>query len=129
MSYSFIYIERTDKNGFFTIGGSEISTANFKVPHEMVKFRSSFTVMNSLITNFLANKDIRAIGLLHDEKKVNAFTDFVLTKKQPFIKINDDIIKQLKEHSIDLVVYSRDKTCDKCALFPTIDFFFSKLPL
>ena len=31
-----LWNERTDESGFCTIGGSEVSTANFRLPHEMV---------------------------------------------------------------------------------------------
>lgn len=77
------------------------------------------------ITNFLANKDLRAIGLLHDMKKINAFNDFVLSKKQPNIKINDDIFTQLKNYLIDLVVFGDSKACDKCKLFERINDEFA----
>lgn len=121
-----LWNERTNANGFFTIGGSEVSTADLKVPHDMVKFKSSFTGKSSVF-NFMSNREIRAIGLLHDSKSLNTFGDFVLTNKQPIVKINSDILAQLKKHLIDLVVYARDKACDKCELFEKIrDDFVSK---
>lgn len=108
-----LWNERTNQNGFFTIGGSEVSTVNFKLPHDMVKFKTCFTGRSSVMSNFMPNKEIRAIGLLHDSERNNVFKDFMLTNKQPLVKSNDNIIEQLKKYLIDLVVYSRDKTCDK----------------
>lgn len=115
-----LWNERTDENGYFTIGGTEVSTANIKIPHNMVKFKSGFTGRSSVISNFLPNKEIRAIGLLYDSNNLNTFKDIVLSKKQPLVEINGDILKQLKEYLIDMVVYTRDKTCDKSELIEII---------
>lgn len=98
-----LWNERTTDDGFFTIGGPGVSTANLKIPHEMVEFRSSFTGKSSVMSNFLPNSEIRAIGLLHDPNTNNAFKDYVLTKKQQLVKITSDIVLQLKEYLIDLV--------------------------
>lgn len=109
---------RTNENGFFTIGGKDIATADFKIPHDMVKFRSGFGSKNSLITNFISNNNFRAIGLLYD--KNNPFKDFALTQTKTFIKINSNIIEQLKKNLVDLVIYTRDRQCNKCNLFEII---------
>lgn len=85
----------------------------------MVNYRSGFNpTQNQLLSNFLANTNIRAIGLIYDVG--NPFPEFTLTKKQPFIKITDQIIDQLKKHLIDLVIYAQKKECDKCDLFEII---------
>lgn len=124
-----LWNERTNENGYFTIGGSGVSNANFKFSHDMVKFRSGFNKGTSVITNFMTttNKDLRAFGLLYGTN--NAFQDFVLDKKQPFIKISDSIIDQLKKHLIDLVIYAPEKECEcnKCDVFEIVhEEFLSK---
>lgn len=111
-----LWNERAKRHGFFMVGGSEVSTADFKLPHDMVKFRNSFTGQSSIMSTFMPNKEIRAFGLLYDSERNIAFNDFVLTKKQPLVKIIENIIDQLKKYLIDLVVYSRDDTCDKCEI-------------
>lgn len=121
-----LWNSRVNKNGFFTIGGAEVPIADLKVPSDYIKFKSSFDDRKvQSITNFLANKDLRAIGLLYDKKKINTFSDFSLSKKQQNIKINDAIIDQLKNHLIDLVVYGENKACDKCKLFERINDEFA----
>lgn len=60
---------RTNKNGFFTIGGSDVSTADLKIPNDYIKYKSSFNNNFPSIGGFLAKKNIRAIGLLYDKKK------------------------------------------------------------
>lgn len=70
--------------------------------------------------NFLAQKNLHAIGLLHDAQKFNPFGDFVLSKQQKEIKINGVIIDQLKNYLIDLVVYGENRACEKCTIFEKI---------
>lgn len=114
-----LWNSRTDKNGFFTIGGNGVSTAQLKVSDVMVKYRSGFNPkQSSIMSNFLDNRDIRAIGLIYDMN--NPFTEFALTKKQSFIKITEPIIEKLKKYLIDLVIYAPKKECDKCELFEII---------
>lgn len=74
-----LWNERTNANGFFTIGGSEVPSADMKIPHDMVKFKSSFTGRSSLMAKFMPNTELRAIGLLHDSNTNNAFKDFVFS--------------------------------------------------
>lgn len=114
-----------DKNGFFTVGGPEILTADLKLPSEYVKSKSDFTNKVQTITNFLANRDLRAIGLLHDKTKINPFSDFASSKKQPNIKINDAIIEQIKKYLVEMVVFGDSKACDKCKLFDKINDEFT----
>lgn len=116
---------RTNENGFFTIGGHEVSTADLKIPNDYIKFKNSFIPS---IGSFTIKKNIRAIGLLYDKKQFNPFSDFVLTKKQPNIKITEEILVQLKNYLIDLVVFAENKACDKSTIFEKIkdDFVFKK---
>lgn len=120
-------------SGFFTIGGSEVSNANMKVPNDYIKFRNSFNRGIAAISNFLVNgnKGLSAIGLLFDSEKLNPFDDIVLTKNKNFIKIDDKIIELLKKYLVDIVVYGERKECDKCALFEIIhnDFANKKYTL
>lgn len=109
---------RMNKEGFFTIGG-ELSRADLKIPSDCVKSKSDFE--NNRAVGFFANKDVHAIGLLHDKRKLNPFSDFVLSKKQPSIKINEGILAQLKDHLIDLVVYGDAEVCQECKLFEKIN--------
>lgn len=118
-----LWNNRIDKNGFFTVG--DVSSANLKVPSDYIKFKSDF-VGKQISGNFFRQKEVRAIGLLHDKTKLNSFSDFILSKKQPNIKINDAIVNQLKDYLIDLVVYG-DNACEKCSLFEKIiDDFVTK---
>lgn len=106
------------KKGFYTVGGSDVSNANMKVQSDYIKFKSLFDGKKvQTITSFLSHKEFHAIGLLHDKIKINSFSDFTLSKKQPNIKINDAIITQLKNYLVDLVVYGENSVCDKCGIF------------
>lgn len=117
------------KNGFFTIGGTEVSKADLKIPSDYIKLKSDFDTgkkVQQTITNFLMGKNVRAIGLLHDERKNNPFDKFKLSKKQPSIKIDDEILEQLKEYLEDLVVYGESNSCSKCEIFEKIKNEFSQ---
>lgn len=118
-----LWNQRMDKNGLFTIGGSDVSTANLKIPNEFTKCKSEF-VGKQTISNLFGQKEVRAIGLLHD--KNNAFSNIILSKKTPNIKIDDGITNQLRNYLVGLVVYG-DNACEKCSLFEKInDDFASK---
>lgn len=111
-----------NKKGFLTIGGAQVSTADVKLPHIMVKTQSSFsTIKMHSMTNFLNNArvDVRAIGLLYD--KDNSFGDITLNNQDRVLPINDKLTETLEKYLIDLVVYVGDKsTCDKCGLIERI---------
>lgn len=108
------------KNGFFTVGGSGVKSANINVPNPDIKFRDSFKTSSGTLSNFIVNgdKSLRAIGLLYGEK--NPFSEFVLTKKTNRLRIDDKITEQMKNNLVDLVVYGGEVPCDKCALFEMI---------
>lgn len=122
-----LWNHRMNKDGFFTISGSGITTADLKHPSEYIKFKNIFDGKNTQsILNFFANdkKQLRAIGLLYDKEKNNPFSDFILSKQQLNIAINDEIFMQLKKILIDVIVYGE---CDKCKLIEKInDEFTSK---
>lgn len=116
-----LWNQRMDKNGLFTIGGSDVSTAHLKIPNEFIKCKSEF-VGKQTISNLFGQKEVRAIGLLYD--KNNAFSNFILTKKTPNIKIDDGVINELRNYLVDLVVYG-DNACEKCSLFEKINNDFA----
>lgn len=123
-----LWNQRTDKNGFFTIGGSGVENANIKVPNDYIKFRNSFAPSNMMsLSNFIINadKNLNAIVLLHDNEKLNPFELISLDKKKTYIRISDDIVELLKKYAIDLVVYGETTACDKCELFELIHNEFS----
>lgn len=111
---------RMHYNGFFTIGGSEISTADIKIPNVMVKFQSSFSKGRNTLTSFLTNvnPEMRAIALLYDEK--NSFGDISLTEKDNLLPISETIINTLKQYLVDLVVFAGNVPCDKSDLIEKI---------
>lgn len=109
---------RMNKNGFFTVGGSVVD-AELNIPSDYIRFKNSFGEIPSM-TNFLAQKNVHAIGLLHDGQKLNSFSDFTLSKQKREIKISNAIIEQLKLYLVDLVVYGEQRACGKCAVFEKI---------
>lgn len=118
-----LWNERTNNDGFFTVGGSEVLNADLKVPNDYIRFRSSFN-KNAVVsvTNFMKNgiKDLRAIGLLYDSEKLNPFSEFTLSKTQTYIRIDDFLLEILKKYLIDLVVYGERVSCDKSEVFEKI---------
>lgn len=129
-----LWNERMNQDGFFTIGGSEVPAANLKVSNDFIKFRNSF-ISNSVvsITNFVVNgiQELRAIGLLYDDNRLNPFDEIVLSRKQPFIRIDDKIVELFKQNLIDLVVYGEKSPCDKCSIIEKIhnEFAFKQYAL
>lgn len=124
-----LWNQRTNENGFFTIGGSQVSEANLKVPNDYIRFRNSFAPKSvPSLSNFIinGNKDVQAIGLLYDDQRLNPFDEIVLTKKNNYIRIDDKITELLKKYLIDLVIYGETKACDKCNLFEIIHEDFAQ---
>lgn len=120
------------KNRFFTIGGSDVDTADLKIPDAKIRFKDGFPSKNKVqqLTNFLSSENrLYAIGLLYGEKQV--FNEFKLTEKIRELVIDTKLIDILKKHLVDLVVYSENNACDKCTLFEDIhsDFFGKKYTL
>lgn len=116
------------KNGFFTIGGSDVSNGDLKIPSDSIKFKNGFTVKKNVpsVSSFLVNEnELSAIGLLYGEK--NPFNEFKLTEKIREIVIDDKLKDILKKSLVDLVVYGERKACDKCEFFEVIhDDFANK---
>lgn len=56
---------------------------------------------------------------------MNSFKKFALSKTQPNIKINREILEELKSYLIDLVVYGEDKACTRYSLFEEINSEFA----
>lgn len=122
-----LWNHRTDKNGFFTVGGTDVA-ADLKVPSDFIKYRTGLEKQKvKKISNFF-NKIVdtkNAIGLLYDSKQINPFKKFVLSDKQTNIKITEEILEQLTEYLIDLVVFGENKTCAQCKLFEKINDEFA----
>lgn len=123
-----LWNQRVNKNGLYTIGGSNVQEADLKVPNDYIKFRNIFLPSSaSSLSNFLVNgnKDLNAIAILYDSEKLNPFEEITLTKKNTYIRIDDKITELLKKYTVDMVVYGQTKECDKCKLFEIIHQGFS----
>lgn len=106
------------KKGFYTIGGSEVSSADMKIPNDNIKFKNGFRQgkMFPSVSNFLINENkLSAIGLLYGERET--FNDFKLSEKKQELSINDKLVGILKTNLVDLVIYGGKNACDKCSLF------------
>lgn len=112
----------TNKKGFFTIGGSDVKSADVNIPNEMIKTPSSFSrIKMHSMSNYFGNvrSELRAFALLYE--KDNSFREIALNEKTKVLPINDKLVELLKKYLIDLVVYTGDKgTCDKCELIERI---------
>lgn len=109
---------RTNDNGLLTIGGSNVATADIKVPNDYVKFRQSFMRGSQAIMNFIKSgspKHLEAIAIIYKDNY--PFAQFILSQSKPFILMNEDIKKIIKDNLIDLVVYGKKAPFDKCAFF------------
>lgn len=119
---------KMNRKGFLTIGGSQVTTADVKLPHEMVKTQNSSSKLRMVpMSEFVTNprKPLRAIGLLYG--RMNPFPDIVLTEKAKVLLINDKLVDVLQKHLVDLVVYAGDKNmCDKCEFIERIHSDYSK---
>lgn len=107
--------------GFFTIGGSEVTRADVKMPHEMIKTPNSYSKVkkHSLISIFfVGDTEIRAIGLLYGEQ--NSFKEIILNEKTQFLSIDQNLMELLKKYLIDLVVLSVKAQCDECKFIERI---------
>lgn len=116
------------KSGFFTIGGSDVSNEDLKIPSDSIKFKSGFTDKKNVLSMssfFVNDNKLSAIGLLYGEK--NPFNEFKLTEKNREIVIDDKLKGVLKKSLVYLVIYGDRKACDKCDFFEMIhDDFANK---
>lgn len=117
-----LWNEKTDKNGYYTIGGPEVSNANIRIPHDLIKFRRGFAGSSKSMSNFVTNgfRRLHAIILLHDSESLNPFDVFVLTKKNTYYIIGDRMLAILKQYTIDMVVYTEKAECDECEMVEII---------
>lgn len=116
-----LWNEHISGSKYFTVGGSDITHANLKVPDPKIKFRESFHSGISSITNFISNgnRNLNAIGLLYD--RGNSFSEITLTADKNFIRIDANILEILKKYMVDMVVYTKLHDRDRCNIFEEIN--------
>lgn len=116
-----LWNSHTNKNGYFTIGGSSVATAEINVPNDFIRFRQCFNNGTiAFVTNFMLNdnSNLQAIGLLYS--RGNSLPSIALTKKKNYMLLDDTIIQILKEHLVDLVVYGKKIDQNRCNIYEEI---------
>lgn len=113
-----LWNQHINANGFFTVGGSDVNGADLRIPSGYIKFRNNF--ITGTITNFLinGNKNINAIGLLYGRQE--SFRDIVLTKQKNHIPLDGKMKALLKQHLVDMVVYSKMYDSNRCDIYEEI---------
>lgn len=111
---------KTGNNGYFTIGGSGVSTADQKAPSHFINYRKKFGPNTRAITNFMlgGNKYLQAIALLYGPGE--SLQEIALTEKRQYIDLTNDYETLVKNHLVDLVVYGRRAPRDRCDIFENL---------
>ena len=108
----------TNQEGFFVLGGSDVTNCDLHVENDLVQTKKKLTQGQAAVFNFLqdGNTVPYAIGLLYDE---HGSPNIKLTKREPVLKLknNKELKLFLSEHLVDLVVYSRMAPTDGCTVF------------
>ena len=111
----------TSNIGFFVIGGMAIQNADVYIGNDNVKYRQKFSKGQQTLTSFInnGNKFLNAIALLYN-KDGTPLEKFTLTPKQPFIKLNEHLTLLIQNNLLDIVVYGRRATFEKCSYYEKI---------
>jgi len=116
--------EMTDENGFFVVGGSDLTSANLKCPNDKIKFKHQLTT--GTWKNMMTNGDRFPVGiaLVYVNEVVPML---VLNDLTPYIVIRDNIwIDKLAKITVDLVVYARKAQSNRCLIYEKIRSEFRK---
>lgn len=106
--------------GYFVVGGIDVRTANLQTSDGNVKFRRKFSTQKGqpILSSFLnnGNNGLNAIVLVYN-KNGKPLQDLTLDEKRPFLKLNDHLISIIQENLVDMIVYARRASFDKCTIY------------
>lgn len=102
------------------VGGINVEMANLKTSDPNIKFRQKFLKFKGqpTLSSFLANGNsaLNAIVLVYN-KDAKLLQDLDLTPSQSFLKLNDHLINLIQENLLDIVVYARRASFEKCTVY------------
>lgn len=120
-----LYSAVSNADGFFTVGGNGIGTAdksNFKWSDSAVE--SSKKIQGQPLQDMLPDGDIPyGIALITSKGSRNRGTMVpniaTFSKRNPYIYLNNDanLMEELRDHLQDLVVFGKKSKTDGCNVF------------
>lgn len=111
-----LWNNKTNNNGLLTVGGPDVKNVDSVVPNPTVHYRNEFQRNQKTLYSFLrtGNKDLQAVAVLYNQKPL---PEFIISSKQPFIVISNELKKIIQDNLVDLIVYGRRAAVDSCELF------------
>ena len=104
-----------DRNGYFVIGGKDVSNAQLKVPNPAIMSRN--IIIGGENQNFLTNGNEYPIGLL-----LLYSTDYIpleLSKELPQIFVKP-WLNEIKIWAKDMICYAKKAHSDRCLIYDQI---------
>lgn len=109
--------ERTDENGFYVIGGTNVDVAQLRVPDQRVAFREKFIHQRNKgqlsLVNMLqnGNRVAKAILLVYNRGEIS---EIEYTEENSVVTVSSTLFKAFKENMIDIVVYAHKANIERC---------------
>jgi hypothetical protein len=96
----------------------QIENANIKTDNVVLKFRHKFLKGQHLLTSFInnGNKYLNAIVLLYN-KDGKPLADLELTKKNPYLRLDNQLTEIIQNNLMDIVVYGRRAPFERCSYY------------
>lgn len=108
------------KSDYYTIGAESLPNADIQPKSPYFTFRNKLTGNSRTMQMFFNKNDVELHAIAVVYKKGYTFSELILNSKKPFINIDSDIEKVIKENLVDLVVYGGKVPFEKCALFSNL---------
>lgn len=114
-----LWNQKTDKNGFFTIGGKLVSEAHMKIPNPCIQYRTLYSnnpLPDMTESNFIQNGNnyINAVALLYSRTPL---PDIKLSHTHPYLTVTKKLQSLIKSSIVDFVVFGRRTNDERCAIF------------
>lgn len=110
-----------NQNMYFTIGTPSVENVDLSTDSSFVTYQNKYRGRASNNQQFMwtGSRHLHAIALLY--KNTYNFPEIVISAKNPYMMVTNEIKDLIKNNLVDLVVYGRQAPYDNCALFTDLN--------